>query len=1810
MSYSFVEKGLVICILLVSIWEVSLAQNAIPRPSSHEGATPPGAAADGPAGAYALSGFDHVNYYSKQMSFALPLLQIGGRGEAGYTMVLPYEPPHWQVRQIAPIIPTGPQGNFIYRYSTFTNYAADDWTGIYSGYGAGVMMARKVGNFLVCRNSNSQIVSCPEATRAFYQNTLTRLTFIGPGGSELEFVDQLTQGRQLTSGANRRKNWIARDGSGATFISDLDIQDTTGTEPGVDYPSGYLYFKNGVRYRIDSGYVTRIRDRHGNYITIDRILDGLGNLIRWEIRDSLNRLTTVAKDVSGNMVITLPRSPATPRQIIVEYSLLGNAIRPCRNIVGYQCFSSGAQAVGQLFPNLNNSQSNVYNPTVISAVVLPDGRRYKLYYTPYKEIARVDLPTGGVIEYDWNPLVSSSSTCPGTILAGGGDYVYQCDGSNTFALDNTRPHQWNIRRGVSERRVYKDAEQLESIMDSTGSQYDANRNLITGEVHYYYGNPGSIGGFATDSPSWKDGREWKTEITGINGSLLRRVENTWEQRGPHPWYEGNPDDAPQYDPRIREIKNSLLDNGSNLVSKVYTEFDDDVNAPFNNPKDIYEYDYGIGIPGQLIRRTQYEYEKSATYINAPKHLRSLVKSQRVFADAGGMNKKSETIYEYDNYVSDGGNHEALQNCDNIIGQEVGYSPSNMIRGNITGVHRWFDLQARYLSTYAQYDIVGNIVRNVDAKSNKTNFSFADNYADNQPRNTYAFATSVTTPAPGANGSPTGLATSTKYDYYLGKPVSVTDPNQVITSIEYNDPLDRISRVVRPTSGRESLFEYGLGDAPSNRFIRTRTKQQQVFPVTWLEDYVIYDGLGRTWRSAHYEGNVTSSASWSVSDTEFDALGRIRRTSNPYYINTSSTSEPPIGPSLSNALWTTTAYDSLSRVTSVTTPDGSSISTGFLGNRVTVTDEQGKQRSTWTDVLGRLVQVNEAPGASGYNYQTNYTYDVLGNLILVRQGGFPTAGDPDQNVQYRRFYYDSLSRLMYANNPEQDPTISFAPPGQATAQWTMEYEYDDNGNLTKRTDARGLMTEYEYDALNRNTKVIYPPGHGSYEVRRYYDTATNGMGRLRRTESYNLDPRAGVGVAYSQTVINSYNDIGQIASQTQRFAQGLPASPTWRDYATTRSYDLAGHVLTQGYPSGRSTTYSYNTAGRLSTFSGTIGDGGNRDYASEFQYNPAGLMTRETFGTAPTVLYHGMGYNSRYQMVETTLGTNVNDQGTWTRGRLWFFYNSTAESQNNPYADGPGNNGNVLRQEHHVPTAVTEKPGQMALSGVTTYSIPMRDRYTYDPLNRLLRVNGFQVDGTSPEAAIYSQGYLYDKFGNRKIDLANTSGNAINKKVYNPLPASNRLRELYYDAAGNVMGESDPGAPADPYTYDVENKMIRAFAGGVNNYYIYDGDGRRVRRIASGVEYWQVYGIDGELLDEYKIVSGAPESTPEKEYGYRSGQMLIVTSREGAQTKILWHVMDHLGTPRIQADQTGTLASIKRHDYLPFGEELFVGMGNGSIRSTSPGWGYSQFPIDDKVRQRFGGKERDNETDLDYFLARYFSSRQGRFISIDPENYQASEDLSDPQSWNAYSYVNNNPLRRIDPDGKGFQEKLKNYIKYGVWGTEEDVKREEAKRRKELKVTACTAQVEAAKLGVQMDVTVNGKQIEDLTRDEVFAASDNLREGKIAISAIDPVVPIGPRQPDINISNQQLQKKYKHAKDFGVNGNNNSSSLSRLREAIERHVADPATKIIKGTYRGEPVTHYVNPNTGLNVIKDASGNFLSGWKLNPSQLQNVLSRGSL
>ena len=120
----------------------------------------------------------------------------------------------------------------------------------------------------------------------------------------------------------------------------------------------------------------------------------------------------------------------------------------------------------------------------------------------------------------------------------------------------------------------------------------------------------------------------------------------------------------------------------------------------------------------------------------------------------------------------------------------------------------------------------------------------------------------------------------------------------------------------------------------------------------------------------------------------------------------------------------------------------------------------------------------------------------------------------------------------------------------------------------------------------------------------------------------------------------------------------------------------------------------------------------------------------------------------------------------------------------------------------------------------------------------------------------------------------------------------------------------------------------------------------------------------------------------------------------AQVVEFYH-LDALGSVRAVTNEQGGV--VEQHDYLPFGEE-WCG-ASGFCDPAAPG-----------QPRRFTSKERDAETGLDYFGARYYGSRIGRFTTVDPVLRRRRASFN-PQTWNRYSYAANNPLRYLDPDGR-------------------------------------------------------------------------------------------------------------------------------------------------------------------------------------------------
>lgn len=144
-------------------------------------------------------------------------------------------------------------------------------------------------------------------------------------------------------------------------------------------------------------------------------------------------------------------------------------------------------------------------------------------------------------------------------------------------------------------------------------------------------------------------------------------------------------------------------------------------------------------------------------------------------------------------------------------------------------------------------------------------------------------------------------------------------------------------------------------------------------------------------------------------------------------------------------------------------------------------------------------------------------------------------------------------------------------------------------------------------------------------------------------------------------------------------------------------------------------------------------------------------------------------------------------------------------------------------------------------------------------------------------------------------------------------------------------------------------------------------------------------------------NGENPNAPARPAAYGPSLQVGTTTLSGTDTQF-YYSADAIGSIRVITNAAGSVEA--RKDYLPFGSEW-------NSTSTSQG-----------DRLGFVGKERDPETGLDYLGARYHASQTGRFTTVDPGHVNGN--IFDPQSWNAYAYARNNPLKYTDPTGTEYE----------------------------------------------------------------------------------------------------------------------------------------------------------------------------------------------
>jgi len=845
-------------------------------------------------------------------------------------------------------------------------------------------------------------------------------------------------------------------------------------------------------------------------------------------------------------------------------------------------------------------------------------------------------------------------------------------------------------------------------------------------------------------------------------------------------------------------------------------------------------------------------------------------------------------------------------------------------GNVGTIQEWVS-GTTYISRSLTYFSTGLVNTENDFRGTPTTYTYG---ACNS-----SYPTQITT---------AGISQSFTWDCNGGVTTSSKDANSQTTSHTYTnpangiaDPFWRLTQTIYPDGGK---FTTTFNDTASP--VNVSTTQLIDNSGHSITRQTNFDSLGRpsqTLLTSDPDGTTYTA-------TTYDAFGRTNKMYNPTRCNPPTTN-------CGESTWgyTTYAYDALGRNTSVTLQDGSVATTSYSGNCTTDNDPAGKARRSCSDVLGRLTQVLEDP--TGLNYETDYQYDALDNLLCVAQKGtnsgtFSNCASIPSSWRPRTFAYDSLSRLTRATNPESG---------------AINYTYDNNGNLVTKTapapNQTGTATvtlSYCYDALNRPTAKAYtyspntpptcsgtPPTFPSPIATYLYDQSSfnglaipNGIGR--RT---GMTDSAG-------SEAWSYDSMGRVLSD-RRTTNGLTKT-------TATQSNLAGSIASFTYPSGRTITYSYNGAGRPTS---AVDVASSVNWELNAHYAPHGALSslQDSDGTLVSTYL----YNNRLQPCRITTTAGAQPAG------CYLFANGGVLAVDLYYYYYAANNGNVA----------------VIANGKDNY---LGQTFTYDSLNRIVAGQTNATYATRP-GECWGEQFGYDAWGNL-LSISAVSSSAytgcLQENLSVAVSTKNQIIGNTYDAAGNLI-IVQPGN--FQYVYDAENHLLTA--GGVT--YTYDGDGKRVIK-SGGKLYW--YDVGGNVTTVTDLAGSNPD-----EYIFFNGARHAWRPSNGGTR--FFHT-DHLGSVRSITYNSGG-GSWDAYEYYPFGGQVPIAW----VPPNNPDNAY-----------KFTGKERDSESGLDNSGARYYSSSVGRFMSPDPDNAGATIDA--PQSWNAYSYVLNNPLNDIDPDGRG------------------------------------------------------------------------------------------------------------------------------------------------------------------------------------------------
>jgi len=369
---------------------------------------------------------------------------------------------------------------------------------------------------------------------------------------------------------------------------------------------------------------------------------------------------------------------------------------------------------------------------------------------------------------------------------------------------------------------------------------------------------------------------------------------------------------------------------------------------------------------------------------------------------------------------------------------------------------------------------------------------------------------------------------------------------------------------------------------------------------------------------------------------------------------------------------------------------------------------------------------------------------------------------------------------------------------------------------------------------------------------------------------------------------------------------------------------------------------------------TVADA-QKSYLTGVTFNTQGLLSQLNLGNGNQETF---SYNSRFQLESQSLLKSSTVLQKWDYGY--------GEINGSGALDTAKNNGQLGRIESFIGTAKQ-----------------WTQKFQYDSIGRLKQAEERRGDN---DALSYKQVFDFDRFGNlyRKTASNPTTGQE-DPLPYTPIEDSDINRstnrfatDTTYNEAGMVTGDDKFRDMA--FSYDANGRMVKATRSETPDAWtVYDALGNRVAAEVNDVWTFMIYDAFGKLVAEY---GQAGEGTGGVSYIQQDWQ----------------------GSVRTVTNSNGFV--ISRGDYTAFGERISVGVG---LRSTTQGYiGTSQ------TRQGYGLTEKDDGTGLDHTGFRKNEGSAGRWTSPDP--YNGSMSPGDPQSFNRYSYVVNQPTNFVDPTG--------------------------------------------------------------------------------------------------------------------------------------------------------------------------------------------------